>query len=483
MVKTAPRLLALIEADLDAHGKQKKALRLADAAWMRNRSGTLPECEPDAETVADPQKLVLRQGRPRTSAYVVLVAMMLRGFLGAGYKSAAVVTLAQESVSLRVLFINLGVALPRASTLTELVNAVSNETRLRILDAQVCAVLHLGWDDFGTMLQDSTHVEGNTAWPTDSHTIVTLVARVLRVGSKLDKFGLRKLHEPAVQHHLDVMRTRAREIALAPRTKDTVSARRNRYKKLLWRAGRVHRQLDRAVSLIEADLSTLDVLPSRKMLAAHAVGRLRGDVEALAKTIASCKARIIDEKKVPAADKVFSISDPDAGFIAKGQRVPVIGYKPQLARSGRGFVTGLLLPQGNAADSLQLLPMLEDVVRRTTVTPRVVSVDDGYASKANVEAIRGRNIEVISINGSKGRALTAQPDWDSTEYRDARALRSAVESLIFTLKNGFDFDYVARRGIDAAYAELIEKVLAYNTCRMARMRHAVVAPPATAQVA
>jgi len=47
-----------------------------------------------------------------------------------------------------------------------------------------------------------------------------------------------------------------------------------------------------------------------------------------------------------------------------------------------GFITGLLLPQGNAADSKQLIPMLDEVVRRTGVVLDMVSVDDGYASRA-----------------------------------------------------------------------------------------------------
>jgi len=101
---------------------------------------------------------------------------------------------------------------------------------------------------------------------------------------------------------------------------------------------------------------------------------------------------VIDEKKVAMADKKLSVSDADVGFIAKGQRDPVIGYKPQLARSGAGFITGLLLPQGNAADSGQLVPMVDEVIRRTTVVPDVVSVDDGYASQANRDALRARGI-------------------------------------------------------------------------------------------
>jgi hypothetical protein len=39
------------------------------------------------------------------------------------------------------------------------------------------------------------------------------------------------------------------------------------------------------------------------------------------------------------------VSDPDAGYISKGQRESVIGYKPQIARSGAGFITGHSCPR------------------------------------------------------------------------------------------------------------------------------------------
>ena len=41
---------------------------------------------------------------------------------------------------------------------------------------------------------------------------------------------------------------------------------------------------------------------------------------------------------------------------------------------------------------------------------------------------------------------------------------------MFTLKQGFDFGEVARRGLGAAHGELLEKALAYNLCHMARTR-------------
>ena len=58
--------------------------------------------------------------------------------------------------------------------------------------------------------------------------------------------------------------------------------------------------------------------------------------------------------------------------------------------------------------------MVDEVITRTIVTPKVVSVDDGYASAKNKKDLEDRNIEVISINGAKGRALTSPDDWETT---------------------------------------------------------------------
>ena len=79
-------------------------------------------------------------------------------------------------------------------------------------------------------------------------------------------------------------------------------------------------------------------------------------------------------------------------------------------------------------------------------------------------------VKQISISGAKGKKLTTPEDWESEAYREARRDRSAVESLMFTIKDGFAFGELGRRGIDAVGDELLEKVLAYNFCRIILMK-------------
>ena len=59
----------------------------------------------------------------------------------------------------------------------------------------------------------------------------------------------------------------------------------------------------------------------------------------------------------------------------------VVGYRPQLARSGSGFVSALVLPQGNAADSRHLVAMVKEQITNTGVIPAMTSADDGYSSQ------------------------------------------------------------------------------------------------------
>jgi hypothetical protein len=167
---------------------------------------------------------------------------------------------------------------------------------------------------------------------------------------------------------------------------------------------------------------------------------------------------------------VPSLSGLTAAFIGKSGRPAVVGYRPQLVRSGNGLVVHLETPEGNAADSPQLVPCINAAIQRTGRCPREVPVDDGYSSADGRQALLERGIEVVSTSGSKGRRITPPEDWDSLEYEVGRNDRSSVESLMFSLKFTADLGVLRRRGIQAVRRELLEKVIAYNLARIMVLR-------------
>ena len=73
--------------------------------------------------------------------------------------------------------------------------------------------------------------------------------------------------------------------------------------------------------------------------------------------------------------------------------------KPEVAVSDNMFVTRVIVPEGNAADSDMLTLTVEDSMTRTGVTPKVVNID---VSKDNNIKLKAWVIDVVSFGGSKG---------------------------------------------------------------------------------
>ncbi len=68
----------------------------------------------------------------------------------------------------------------------------------------------------------------------------------------------------------------------------------------------------------------------------------------------------------------------------------------------------------------------------------MASADDGYSSQEGLEEVLHLRVEVVSISRAKGKKLLEAKQWKSRLYRQARVEHSAIESLVFTLKEGFD---------------------------------------------
>lgn len=469
LVCAQPGILARIEDDLDLLAKRKKLLRLADAQFREGQTPDLPALEiklraPRLEEIS------LEVGRPRTEAYVVYVFVMLRGLSG-GCKEKEARLLLEESITLRLWLESLGLELPPTSTLSELLNAVSNGTREFILEAQLRFIAARELDDFKKLFIDSTAVEANSARPTDSTLLLKLIERISAVGSRLHRLDLPDMNQTGLAAQQRELRGLSQRIVFLHGQSARVQARRRRlYFQLLRRVRRLRQRLLRDFASVRAHCeSRCDLWPSRRLAAEQVLGLIAADLASLAQAAEVCERRVLAGEQVPAQEKIVSLSDGDAAFIVKGGWNTILGYRVQLARSGQGFVSALLVPEGNAADSPQLEPMVCAHAAHTGVRPQQVSVDDGYSSQQGLEAVREMGIALVSIGGSKGKKLLEPAQWKSAAYRRARAERSAIESLVFTLKDGFDFGLVMRRGREAARAEMLEKVLAYNIVQTLRV--------------
>ena len=468
LLRFAPEIVTAIEGDLDAHALAKKKLRLEDRKFFESRTEDLPDLDIEEDELLS-EDLTLAVGRPRMVGEAVYVFLMLRGFLGSLSTKQSRRFLC-ESMSLYGWLQSRGLPMPGVSTILDNLNVISQKTRELIFDRQIARILGEGLDDFKALTIDSTSVKANSSWPNDAKILTGLLMRVNRLGQKLDAFGLENFRQGWVPRWLEEMDKLEFQICLVAGKANSKAKLKQGYRQLLRRGKKALAALKSEFNAFESAVQIDTFAPSRRALLQRVIEQIRSDLSDAQRVIDYASDRVFHEKKEPSTEKVLSLSDGSAAYIKKGDRNPMIGYKPQLVRSENGFVTSLLVPEGNAADAIKLVPAIADSIKRTTVVADLVSTDDGYASAKGRDDLREMGIATVSISGAKGKKLTTLEDWESEAYRDARRYRSAVESLIFTIKDGFAFGELGRRGIDAVRAELLEKVLAYNCCRSILLR-------------
>ncbi len=465
-----PEILSAIERDIVQHGLNKKATRLEDQRWNRKQNqGVLPGHE-DVANGDESKKnypLVLGQGRPRISARACYFFWMVCTYAG-GIKSRETRNLLKDSKCVELFLQEEGIKAPSTSTIMENVHAISQETRTMILDAQIAMAREEELDDFDKAQFDSTPVDANTAWPTNSALIWKLCRRLNERVGKLKRFGLSSVKIPVMDEIVKNLKTLDFKINCCPANQS--ERREELYREYLDDAESASHIFTAKLKELSPQVAVANLFPSKMKRLKNQVHAIRQNLENLYQAILHCIERVLDGESRPSKEKLLSIADPDAVFLKKGSRPARIGYVPQLARSEKGLVTALIVPKGNPGDAPLLQQLCEQSFKRTGVVPKESSADGGYASIVNRRWLLKVGVERPSFSSSKGKAITPIKDWESPEFLNLRKWRSAVEALMSQLKDQVNFGAAIKRGWERVQAELTDKVLAFNFMRLSCLR-------------
>jgi transposase, IS5 family len=168
------------------------------------------------------------------------------------------------------------------------------------------------------------------------------------------------------------------------------------------------------------------------------------------------------------ADRLVSLSDPDARPIRKGKpRSPTeFGYTLLVAEDERGFVADHQLQQGNPADAPQLVPAVQRVAEVTGRVAGTVVGDRGFGTAANDRALAERGVKRIGLQ-RKGTLSPARAQLERTRpFRRMRNWRVGIEARISHLKRGFGVRRTRLRRLPGAKTWVGLGVFAYNLQRM-----------------
>ena len=186
------------------------------------------------------------------------------------------------------------------------------------------------------------------------------------------------------------------------------------------------------------------------------------------RVIEQTERRVIHGERVPSADKIVSLFEPHTDIIVKGFRDVQYGHKINLSSDANGFITALTIEEGNPADKILFLPILDYHHAVLGKLPTSVVAGGGYASQANVIAGRARGLKHVVFHKPVGVSLRDMGVKSKT-YKALRHFRAGVEGNISELKRAFGAAKAKWKGPDGFKAFVWASTLTYNLVRLARL--------------
>jgi transposase, IS5 family len=409
--------------------------------------------------VVETNRAVLTVGRPTIAIESYLRLMVLKQRYRWGYRT--LVSEVSDSIHLRRFCrIALSVRVPDESTVRKLTRRIGPETVNELTRVLIVKATRERRFRVRAVRIDSTVIEADVRYPTDSGLAAHGVRALAREGKKLA--ALAGVKNRRVR---DRSRSMGRTLRAITRTIRRRSGEaRNEVLKLTANTGTLLKR-----SIAESRRLAAAARKRARGRGAQAKLRAAAKLERLAdlceKIVQQINQRAAGE---PIHDRLVSLSDPDARPIRKGKlgKPNEFGYVTQLAevtentrRGARGLILPAATAPGNPGENT-LLPDTVSELKRLGLSPKEVALDGGFHTDPTTEAFDALTPERLFISGRQ------QPGSRRTQRRLAR-YRTGAEGRISHLKRGYGLNRSRLKGEQGQQIWTGWAILAYNADTLA----------------
>jgi len=330
-------------------------------------------------------------------------------------------------------------------------------------DAVVQAAVGLGLEDGRQLRVDTTVVETDIHWPTDSTLLWDAVRVLTRLVKRLSE------HVPSARSGFADRTRRARrrmqEISrLTPAQRPRQQTRK--YRDLLgvtaasWRrrAPRSPRPGQPRPAIRWSPLSSPACAARSSTSGAWPTGSSRKPAAACSRTPRSLH------------EKLFSIFEPHTDLLKRGKvKRPVeFGHKVFLAESRHGLITDYRVLDGNPVDEVHVPPSLAQHQATFGCAPALYAADRGFYTPDNIEALTAAGVGTACVpqrGGKKTDERTA--DEKSRAFKQGQRFRAGIEGRISVLRRGRGMRRCSLEGRERFDVFVGAAVLANNLLRIA----------------
>jgi IS5 family transposase len=402
-----------------------------------------------------------RLGRPSVPVDTLLRLLYLKHRYGLGYESLC--REVADSISWRRFCrLPLDRSVPHPTTLVKLVRRAGPEV-IGQLNAALVAKLAADKLLRGRKLRvDTTVVEADIDDPTDADLLEQAVRKVgglvrrIKGRGAISRTRFRDRGRAAGRRMKQLARTLRRRTGVAMSEVD----------RLTGQVAQIARHTLRQVQVVARNARRARARRPGDGRLGRLVGELEETIAATERLLAQTDQRLTGNRVI--ADRLVSLSDPDARPIRKGKpRHPTqFGYSLLLAEDERGFVADHRLQRGNPPDAPQLVPAVQRVIGITGRPPGTVVGDRGFGTAANDQALAALGVKRVGLqrNGTPGKARLAVER--TRAFRRLRNWRVGIEARISHLKRGFGLRRTRLRRLGGARTWVGLGIFAYNLQRM-----------------
>lgn len=401
------------------------------------------------------------RGRQQTPAEVALRMLILKHVRNWSYE------ILEREVRANVVyrsFCRVGMEkVPDAKTLVRLGQVIGAETIAELQDRIVALAQERGVIQGRRMRVDTTVVETNVHYPTDSG-LLSDGARVLtramkKIASKSG--GLKR----KVRDRTRSVRKRVMAIAQASRHKGEEGERKRQ---------REYRQLLRLTRQILNDskrvLGEVEAMSARRR---RAVQGLREELEMMAnrvrRVVRQTRARVL-EGITQFPDKLLSLFETHTEVIRKGKAAKPneFGNVVELQEAENQIITHYEVFEKRTSDQCLLLPAIEAHQRKLGRVPGWVAADAGFYSRANEKEAKALGVKYVSIPNRNTRNKQRRR-WEKQRwFKRVQAWRTGCEGRISVIKRRHGLDHCRYHGIQGMRRWVGLGVIADNLINIGR---------------
>jgi transposase, IS5 family len=315
---------------------------------------------------------------------------------------------------------------------------------------------------------DSTVIESNIHYPTDSHLLwdgFNLLNRFYQKNRAFYLSGTMKLrfHEAKIKRAYQFISRNA-----GNKSKATKKKVLKKYKYLINQTKRICHECSVVITqgLAHNGLSTVDHME---------LTEIKHYIDVAQKVICQTESRIIDGITTPSSEKIYSIFESHTEMIMKGKsgKPREFGHMATFAQTKERFISFYKVDENKIDDTKYTSIVLEDHKNTFGIYPEVFAADKGYWENPETTKKWREEIKTFSI-GKKGKRTESERELEhSSEFKEAQKFRSGVEASISTLKHQFSLKRCLLKGFKKFETFVASGVFSYNLVLLMRRRLAM----------